>query len=91
MDNIAHYKGIFDAHDAHARPLAGDWEAKLTPFARLCVLRCLRPDKVVDGMREFVGGLLGERFTEPLPLNLGECFQESGPGVPLIFVLSPGG
>lgn len=32
VDNIRHYKAIFDAGDAHVRELGGEWEGKLTPF-----------------------------------------------------------
>lgn len=42
------------------------------------------------GFQQFVAENLGQKFIEPPPFNLEECFLESSPGNPLIFVLSPG-
>jgi dynein heavy chain len=42
----------------------------LDEFQRLLVVRCLRPDKLVPAVRQFVAGVLGQRFTEPPAFNL---------------------
>ncbi len=75
---------------AHTVPLAEPFASRLSTFQRLLVLRCLRPDKVLAGVRALVGEVLGPRFVEPPPLHLATCYQESGPATPLVFVLSPG-
>lgn len=88
--NIEHYKTIFDSNDAHEEKLAPPWQERLTGFQKLLFLRCLRPDKVVMGIQNFVKEQVGARFVEVPPFNLGVCFKESAPGTPLIFVLSSG-
>ena len=89
-DQFSCLQALFDADDAHAAPLAPPFDAALTPFQRLLVLRCLRPDKVLAGARAFVAATLGPRFVEPPPLDLAAAFGESGPATPLVFVLSAG-
>jgi dynein heavy chain len=75
---------------AHEMPLGEPFESSLTRFQRLLVLRCLRPDRVLAGVRAFVVANLGQRFIEPPPFDLAACFKESSPATPLLFVLSPG-
>jgi dynein heavy chain len=72
-------------------PLAEPFESHLTRFQKLLVLRCLRPDRVLAGVQDFVAVQLGSRFIEPPPFDLAACFKESSPITPLVFVLSPGG
>ncbi|KAG5177491.1 dynein heavy chain and region D6 of dynein motor-domain-containing protein [Tribonema minus] len=57
---------------------------------RMCLLRCLRRDKVADAMRGFVADMLGAPFVEPPPFDLRACYEDSAPTTPLIFVLSTG-
>lgn len=76
---------------AHDMPLAEPFESSLTRFQRLLLLRCLRPDRVLAGIRDFVTANLGQRFIEPPPFDLAACFKESSSSTPLVFVLSPGG
>ena len=81
---------MFDSNSAHDMPPAAPWDQRLSSFQRLCLLRCLRPDKAVLAIQEYVGQQLGSRFVEQPPTDLAACFRESAPGTPLIFVLSPG-
>eukprot|EP00882_Tetradesmus_deserticola_P030585 GHRQ01034422.1.p1 GENE.GHRQ01034422.1~~GHRQ01034422.1.p1 ORF type:complete len:252 (-),score=71.12 GHRQ01034422.1:65-718(-) len=71
-------------------PLAEPFEGRLTPFQKLLVLRCLRPDRVLAGVQDFVAAQLGSQFIEPPPFDLAACFKESSATTPLVFVLSPG-
>lgn len=75
---------------AHEMPLAEPFESTMTRFQKLLVLRCLRPDRVLAGVRDFVSENLGQRFIEPPPFDLAACFKESSASTPLVFVLSPG-
>jgi dynein heavy chain len=75
---------------AHKLPLADPWASRLSSFQALLVLRCLRPDKVLAGIQEYVANVMGTRFIEAPPFDLGKCFADSQPATPLVFVLSPG-
>ncbi|CAM9329733.1 unnamed protein product, partial [Phaeothamnion confervicola] len=57
---------------------------------RMCILRCLRRDKMTEVMQDFVMDVLGRRFVEPPPFDLRACYDDSVTTTPLIFVLSTG-
>jgi dynein heavy chain, axonemal len=78
------------AKDPHCASLPPPWGGRLTPFERLIVLRCLRPDKLVPGIQNFTVHSLGTRYVEPQAFRLEPIYADSVPRVPLIFVLSPG-
>ncbi|CAK8675251.1 unnamed protein product [Clavelina lepadiformis] len=83
------WKAIYDSPDPHKKIPPGDW-AKLSEFHRMMVLRCLRPDKMVPAMQNFIVNNLGRKFIEPPPFDLPKTFLDSNATSPLIFVLSPG-
>lgn len=56
----------------------------------MIVLKSLRPDKVTNAMQDYLSSHLGQQFIEPQSSDLAAMFKESGPVVPLIFVLSTG-
>ena len=62
----------------------------LDAFQFLLVLRAIRPDMLVPAMANYVTFKLGEYFVTPPAFDLGLVFKDSGPTIPLIFVLSPG-
>lgn len=54
------------------------------------MIRCLRLDKVTVAVQDYVSSVLGQRYVVPPPFNLHECYEDSAPHTPLIFVLSAG-
>ena len=89
-ENIGVYKTLFDSNDAHSEDLSPTFQEKLTRFQRLCVLRCIRTDKVTLGIQDFISNEMGKEFIEPPPFDLAACYKESNNVTPLIFVLSTG-
>ena len=59
-------------------------------FRSLCILRCLRPDKVVDSVQTFIKSAMGNHFVDPPAFDLNSSFIESTCSTPIIFVLSTG-
>ncbi|XP_014674130.1 PREDICTED: dynein heavy chain 1, axonemal-like [Priapulus caudatus] len=83
-------RAIFDSVEPHREALPGEWEARMQPFQKILILRCLRADKVTNAFQDFVAANLGQKFIEPQAVDLSEVFKDSSPTCPLIFVLSPG-
>ena len=88
--NIGVYKTLFDSNDAHREDFSPVFQEKLTSFQRLCVLRCIRADKVGLAIQDFIAKEMGQQFIEPPPFDLSVCYKEPQNLVPLIFVLSTG-
>lgn len=54
------------------------------------LLKCMREEKLMFGIKEFVKSELGEKFIESPPFDLMGAFVDSMNTTPIIFVLSPG-
>jgi dynein heavy chain len=54
------------------------------------LLKVLREEKLIGGIKEFVKKEIGEKFIESPPFDLVGAFNDSTAGAPIIFVLSPG-
>eukprot|EP01063_Lacrimia_lanifica_P030854 TRINITY_DN4987_c0_g4_i2.p1 TRINITY_DN4987_c0_g4~~TRINITY_DN4987_c0_g4_i2.p1 ORF type:complete len:4157 (+),score=1788.38 TRINITY_DN4987_c0_g4_i2:76-12546(+) len=90
VKHLDHYREYFMCQAPHREPLAGDWDDNLNRFQKLIVLRCLRPDKMMQGVQDFVSEHLGEQFIKPPPFDLEKSYKDSSCLTPLIFVLSQG-
>jgi dynein heavy chain len=87
---VAEWRAIYADPEPHTKPLPAPWQTKLSPFQRMLVLRCLRPDKIVLAVNQFIIGQMGKQYVEPPPLELAQAYSDSSSTMPLIFVLSPG-
>ncbi|CAK9814603.1 Dynein axonemal heavy chain 7 [Anthophora plagiata] len=87
--NLNAWKFVFDHMEPHVLTFPAPYN-ELTPFERMLVLRCIRPDKVVPAAQQFVEEQLGRVYIEPPPFDLVSSFADSYSCIPLIFVLTPG-
>ncbi|KAH8876868.1 Dynein heavy chain 7, axonemal [Schistosoma japonicum] len=87
--HLNEWKQYYDSKDPQEARLPEPWD-KLDVFKGLIILRCIRPDKVVPGVMNYVREKLGRKFVEPLPFDLAKSYQDSSCITPLIFILSPG-
>jgi len=88
--NVGAWRTVFDSSDPPSAVFPDPWEKKLTIFQRITVIRCLRPDKLMQIIQKFVSHSLGQKFIEPPPFDLPGTFEDSINITPLIFILSPG-
>ncbi|XP_032899964.1 dynein heavy chain 9, axonemal isoform X2 [Amblyraja radiata] len=66
-----------------------EWKNKST-LQQLCMMRALRPDRMTYAVRDFVEERLGTKYVVGRPLDFATSFDESGPAIPMFFILSPG-
>jgi dynein heavy chain len=71
-------------------PLPGEWESRLDPLQRLCVIRSIRTDRVLPATMAFVAKKVDPKLVEPPPFDLDAIYEDSNCRSPLIFILSPG-
>ena len=106
LDRLSAFHGIAEHFEQHAeewekwylleRPeeaaLPEEWEVRCGQNAlqRMIFTRCLRPDRLVFMVYEFIEEKLGSQFVDPPAFNLKDTYDESTSTIPLIFVLSTG-
>eukprot|EP00764_Aduncisulcus_paluster_P008088 gnl/Carplike_NY0171/2637_a3544_383.p1 GENE.gnl/Carplike_NY0171/2637_a3544_383~~gnl/Carplike_NY0171/2637_a3544_383.p1 ORF type:complete len:1624 (-),score=590.72 gnl/Carplike_NY0171/2637_a3544_383:137-4699(-) len=89
-DTRAEWKEIYDDPSPHEKAFPAAFSDSLSSFQRLLVIRCLRPDKLVNGIIMYVGDKMGEKYVDPPPFQLSKRYQDSSPTTPLLFILSTG-
>eukprot|EP00941_MAST-03F_sp_MAST-3F-sp1_P004511 g4511.t1 len=89
LEKTEEWQKMYDKTEAHKAPLPEDWK-HLSGFQFLLVLRCIRPDKVMLAVQDYVIAELGRKFVEPPPFDLEACYNDSTCTTPLVFILSPG-
>ncbi|EPY20242.1 dynein heavy chain, axonemal [Strigomonas culicis] len=73
-------------------PLPEEWQARCANnyLQRMIFVRCLRPDRVVFMVYEFIETQLGSSYVDPPPFHLKDTYDETSSTIPLLFVLSTG-
>ncbi|XP_009879601.1 PREDICTED: dynein heavy chain 17, axonemal [Charadrius vociferus] len=66
-----------------------EWKNK-SSLQKLCMLRCMRPDRMTYAIRNFVEEKMGSKYVEGRSIELSKVYKESSPSTPLFFILSPG-
>jgi len=69
--------------------LPTDWK-RLGGFQQLLIMRAIRPDRITLSLRSWVISILGPKYGEAINFDLPVSFEDSGPAVPIFFLLSPG-
>eukprot|EP00494_Astrolonche_serrata_P033121 UN33390 len=90
LQNGGNWKAWFQEEKPEKARLPGDWDNTLNQFQKMCILRSLRPDRVVFGIRDYICTNLGAFYVQPPPFNAQEIYSDSTPYTPIIFVLSAG-
>ncbi|CCW67051.1 unnamed protein product [Phytomonas sp. Hart1] len=89
-ENSGYYYDVLFSSNAEYESFYSSWGGELTPLRRMMILRCIRPDKLVEAVHFFVVNTMGDRFIRPPPFDLLVSFKDSTAITPLIFVLSQG-
>ncbi|XP_041350374.1 dynein heavy chain 12, axonemal-like isoform X3 [Gigantopelta aegis] len=89
-DNIEKWREYYASKEPNKMPLPSPWDSELIEFEKMMVLRCIRPDKIIPAITDFVMEKLGKKFVDPPPFDLAKSYADSNQTTPLIFVLSPG-
>ena len=58
-------------------PLPDCFDAKISPFQRLALVKALREDRTLPALARFVGEILGREFSEPTPSSIEAALDEA--------------
>ncbi|XP_076454452.1 dynein beta chain, ciliary-like [Babylonia areolata] len=66
-----------------------EWKNK-NALEKLCMMRCLRPDRMSYAVRGFVEEKMGTKYVVGRALEFAKSFEEADRATPVFFILSPG-
>lgn len=66
-----------------------EWKNK-TALQRLCMMRALRPDRMIYAVMAFIEEKLGAKYVENKTVEFSKSYEETSPSTPIFFILSPG-
>ncbi|XP_037363374.1 dynein axonemal heavy chain 3 isoform X2 [Talpa occidentalis] len=89
QENPNEWQHIYDSASPHEEDFPGSWRF-LEGLERMVVLRCLRPDKIIPAIRDFIAEQMGSTYIEAPTFDLLGSYNDSSCCIPLVFVLSPG-
>ncbi|KAJ3023806.1 hypothetical protein HKX48_000940 [Thoreauomyces humboldtii] len=69
--------------------LPQEWKNK-SALEKLCILRCLRPDRMTYAVSNFIATKMGPKYINTGRVPLAKSYDESTPATPIFFILSPG-
>jgi dynein heavy chain len=90
IKNSEKFKLLYDSASPQSDDLPDLWNQKVSDFLKLCILKMIRPDKLIAGLQIWIEKNIGRDFVDPPPFSLHKSFKESSNIVPIIFILSPG-
>ncbi|XP_053607537.1 dynein axonemal heavy chain 3 [Plodia interpunctella] len=87
--NIPVWKAFYDLAAPHENPLPAPYDT-IKGIPKLIILRCIRPDKLIPLVQQYVVEQMGQSYIEPPPFDLEQSYNDSSCTSPLIFILSAG-
>ncbi|KAL1130935.1 hypothetical protein AAG570_012176 [Ranatra chinensis] len=83
------WKKLVESECPEKEKLPQEWKNK-TSIQRLCLMRALRPDRMTYAIKSFIEEKLGMKYVENRSVEFSKSYEESSPGTPIFFILSPG-
>ena len=77
-NNAKRWAAFVDGPTPERDKFPQEWKKK-SPFQKLCMLRTLRPDRMIYALNMFVEDNLGYKYVENRAVPFDESFSESGP------------
>ncbi|XP_039947795.1 dynein beta chain, ciliary [Bactrocera tryoni] len=83
------WKKFVDSECPEREKFPGEWKTK-SAIQRLCIMRCIRPDRMSYAMQVFIEEKLGSKYIDSRSMEFAKTFEETSPETHVFFVLSPG-
>ena len=73
-EEIDEFQLIYDSPEPHRVDLPASIKDKFNSFEKLLILRCIRPDKLIPGIIDYIVSQLDSKFVEPPPFDLAKIY-----------------
>ena len=83
------WKKLVEMESAEREKLPQEWKTK-SGVPRLCIMRCLRPDRMTYAVQVYIEEFLGVKFVRSRRVDFAKSYEETSNGTPIFFILSPG-
>ncbi|KAL9894878.1 dynein beta chain, ciliary [Glossina fuscipes] len=83
------WKKFIDSECPEREKFPGEWKGK-SAIQRLCIMRCIRPDRMSYSMKVFIEEKLGSKYIDARSMEFAKTFEESSAETHIFFVLSAG-
>lgn len=83
------FLAIYDNEQPQKSLLPGRW-GQVNPIQKLIILKTLRPDKLIQAIRNEIEITLGKQFVEFETFTIDNIYKDSKSTTPIVFILSPG-
>lgn len=84
------FRTWYDLEKPENTPIPLDYENKLSLLQKLLVLRIFRPDRIYNGIKNFIKSTMSEFYVNFPSINMDKIFDQSSENIPILFILSPG-
>ncbi|XP_025198734.1 LOW QUALITY PROTEIN: dynein heavy chain 3, axonemal-like [Melanaphis sacchari] len=79
----------YDSNNPQDTPIPKPFE-NIDGLEKLVIIKCIRFDKVVPAIQQYIVSSMGQKYVEPPSFDLVDSFKDSDCCSPLIFILSAG-
>jgi len=84
------WKKWYDLEAPEANPIPNDYSNSLSKYQQLLLMRVIRPDRVVNAIKNFIIDKMSDYYVKSPPLSFEKIYASSTNKTPIVFILSPG-
>ena len=89
MGSVNRWKKFVESEYPEKEKFPEDWKNK-SALEKLCMIRTLRPDRVIYALKLFIEERLGSKYVQSRQMKFSKSFEECNCYTPIFFILSPG-
>jgi len=90
LNNGQEWKKWYDLEAPEQHPIPNDYSNSLSKYQQLLLMRVIRPDRVVNAIKNFIIDRMSDYYVKSPPLSFEKIFASSTNKTPIVFILSPG-
>ncbi|ESO89151.1 hypothetical protein LOTGIDRAFT_229063 [Lottia gigantea] len=82
------WRNLCESDNPETVPLPDKMDEFFKPIQRLCIIRAIRSDRLLQASTLFIQNVLGKKFFGEIPLDLPSLLRQSSTSIPIILLFS---